>query len=283
MPVIYDYTDYRAFLRDYYRYKKETTNYFSHRYFLQKAGLAGPNFLKNVMDGKKNISAKSAEKFSQALEFNQSEKVFFARLVLYCQAKKITQKKQYFNELSRLLTDSVAHNIHKNQYAYFSNWHNIIVREHLHAHPCSGDYKKLAKSIFPKITPLQAKKSVELLVKLKMVKVDAERVFRLTNPIITTGAEINDMGAHEYHKNMIDVSKKALEIIPKEERYYRTITGSYSEETYCQIKMEIEQARNKILKLIKESQGPKVIYQINMHLFPLQSKIRRKRGQDGQV
>lgn len=278
MQIIFDYTDYRVFLKDYYQFKKETTRYFSHRYFLKKAGLAGPNFLKNVMDGKKNLSAKSVEKFEKALELNSSEAEYFAKLVLYCQAKKVTKKKIYFNDLSHFLTKSVAHTIQKNQLEYFSHWYNIVLREYIHGHPFKGDYVKLAKSIFPKITPKQAEKSVILLEKLGMIKVGSDGAYYLTNPIITTGAEINDIGAYEYHKNMIDISKKALEYIPKEERYFRTITGSYSESTFEKIKMEVEQARNKILQHIKNDSGKKETYQINMHLFPLQSKTRRGRS-----
>ena len=50
-PDVLHYSNYRAFLLDYYEYKKEEQPIFSHRYFAQKAGITSPNYLKLVMDG----------------------------------------------------------------------------------------------------------------------------------------------------------------------------------------------------------------------------------------
>jgi uncharacterized protein (TIGR02147 family) len=60
MKSVFEYSDYREFLTDFYHFKKSTDSKFSHRSFLQKAGMSGPNFLSPrplaCLQGKQNIS-----------------------------------------------------------------------------------------------------------------------------------------------------------------------------------------------------------------------------------
>ena len=53
---IFSYTNYRAFLRDLYLTKKSESSGFSHRVFVRMCGFASPNFLKLVIEGKRDAS-----------------------------------------------------------------------------------------------------------------------------------------------------------------------------------------------------------------------------------
>src|SRR5690349_5207588 len=66
-PVgVYEYLDYRAFLRDHYAAKKAASRAFSYRSFSKRAGVSSPNYLKLVIEGKRNLSGKMAERFALA-------------------------------------------------------------------------------------------------------------------------------------------------------------------------------------------------------------------------
>jgi uncharacterized protein (TIGR02147 family) len=56
---IYNFSDYRDFLKDRYRQLKEADSLFSFRYFSKEAGFGSPNYLKLVMDGKRNLSTEA--------------------------------------------------------------------------------------------------------------------------------------------------------------------------------------------------------------------------------
>ena len=64
MVKLYSYIDYRKYLKDYYTDKKENTRYFSFRYFADKAGINSPGFIKDVLEGKRNLTNRATEKFS---------------------------------------------------------------------------------------------------------------------------------------------------------------------------------------------------------------------------
>ena len=91
-PSLFEYENYRSFLKDYFTFSKQQLPQFSYRYFAQKAGFRSPNFLKLVMDGKRNLSSQSIEQFSKAFKLSSIESEFFSYLVHFNQSEDDAQK-----------------------------------------------------------------------------------------------------------------------------------------------------------------------------------------------
>jgi hypothetical protein len=85
MRSVFEYTDYRRYLHDFYHYKKRTNPYYSYRLFSMKAGFKAPNLLKLVMDGQRNLTRESVDKFVHALRLSNGEAAYFTSLVLHNQ------------------------------------------------------------------------------------------------------------------------------------------------------------------------------------------------------
>jgi hypothetical protein len=129
MNSIFSYVNYRRFLKDYYLKAKAEKKYFSYRYFSRRAGINSPNFLKVVIEGKRNLSSKTIEKFATALGLNQQETVFFRRLVMFNQAKTASEKQESYI-LLREMANHVRMNAPGSDFAGFLNkWYINAVRE----------------------------------------------------------------------------------------------------------------------------------------------------------
>ena len=100
MHSLFEYMNYRDFLRDYYEEKKREHSFYSFRLFSQKAGFKSPNFLKLVIDGNRNLSKESVYKFVKALGLNKKESDYFENLVFFNQSESLEEKNAY---LARLL------------------------------------------------------------------------------------------------------------------------------------------------------------------------------------
>lgn len=277
MRSLFDYVDYRVYLADFYRYRKATVPGFSHRVFLREAGLSGPNFLKNVIDGKKNLSLDSIGGFSKALGLKKKEADFFQLLVLHNQAKTPAEKQEYFLRMAEFSDRSETQKLHADHFEYLSNWFNVAIREYIHAHPFSGDYHSLAKAIEPSITPGQAKKSVELLLGLGLIKMDSDGLYRVAHPILTTGPLLNSLAARSLHRSMMEIASSAMDTTPAESHYFRTIIGSFSDEAVGRIKLELEGARKRILEIVATDRGgPRRVGSIGLQQFPLERIPKKK-------
>lgn len=103
---IYDYYDFRKYLNDYYNYKKANSKGFSYRYFAKRAGFNSGSFLKLVMDGKRNLSEDSLDKFINAMELSEDEATYFRALVGLGQSQTNREKMRFYQECEYLKTVS---------------------------------------------------------------------------------------------------------------------------------------------------------------------------------
>lgn len=274
---IYGYTNYRKYLKDYYRFMKENDSSFSYKTFLLKAGLSGPNFYREVSEGKKNLSPASSQKFAKALNLSKKEGQYFESLVLFNQAKTAKKKQQYFEILTTFENSASLYEIPVKHYRYFSDWYNLTIREYIHANKFDGNFEKLLDDITPKISLRQAKNAVDLLEDLKLISRGSDGTYFLTEPMLSTGNDVKQIGIYAFYKSMLDISKKALDTFKSEDRYFRSMTGSFSDEAAHLIKLELDNARKKILNIIEEDEGRKKVHQIGMQFFPMQKDRMRKR------
>ncbi len=280
---IFAYSDYRIFLSDYYAFKKATEKGFSHRVFLSRCGMKGPNYLKNIIDRKVNLSKPGIEKFIAAMGLLGKEADYFRSLVLYNQAVKWDDKQLEFEKLSAFADISPVFKLQKEKFAYLTNWHAVAIREFIHANKWNGDYVELAQAIYPKITPRQAQEAVEQLLALGIIRKTDSNHFELTHLQVSTGASTDSLVAVRYHESMSQLAAQAITKFTRPERYFRGITASMSKESYDTLRLEIDQFAKRIHEIIESDRGTRRVYQINLQAFPLfpPAPMRKRRKKNG--
>ncbi|MFP4164523.1 MAG: TIGR02147 family protein [Chitinispirillaceae bacterium] len=269
MKPVFEYSDYRVFLHDYYVYKKKADPSFSHRTFLSGAGMTGPNFLKNVIDGKRNLSRDGIAAFSRALGLKKKERQYFETLVLFNQARDPHRKEHLFSKLTTFGDRSSVARMQRDQYEYLGTWYAVAIREYLHGNEFDGDYESLGKAVCPPVSARQARKAVELLERLGVIRSKENGDYEVVSPLLSTGAEVESLSARRYHREMADLARKAIDL-PRDKRYLRGITGSFSEETRQCIIEEMDRFARRVMELIENDSGSRRVHQLNMQLFPLQ-------------
>lgn len=102
MLTIDQYTDYRLYLKDLFNAYKESKPGFSYRSFAKAANLSSPSFLKLVMDGKRNLTDESIDKFIIGLQIPSRDAEIFRTLVKFNQAKSNDEKIRNYRVLQQL-------------------------------------------------------------------------------------------------------------------------------------------------------------------------------------
>jgi len=278
-PNIFLYEDYRGYLADLYRHLKATQRGFSHRYFSKKAGFSSPNMLQLVIEGKRNITAKTVGKFVRGLQLNQQEEEFFRALILFSQASTAEEKSQAFARMAKCRKFREIHELSKELFRFYSQWFHIVIREMIHLEGFVADPEWIAKNILPRISKEQAENALKLLLKLKLVREgeDAAALER-TDAIIATPPEVRSLAVHNFHQSMILLAGQSLSTVPGEERDVTSATFGIRQEDLPRLKKKIEAFRK---NLLAESEAgdrrPDRIYQLNIQLFPVTQKFEVKR------
>jgi uncharacterized protein (TIGR02147 family) len=275
MKSLFDYTDYREYLKDFYESRKKDDPHFSHRYIAAKVGFDSGYFTK-IIQGKRNISYKMISKFAQFLNLKIKETEYFESLVLFNQAKSFSEKKRHLEKImSFKKTDAAI--LGRHQYELFDKWYYLAIREILAFYPFFGNYGELAHMTVPEIRPKEAKKAIAVLEKAGLIRKGASGVYERVEPVWTTGSDVRSIALVNLHRSMADLGKDAFDRFERENRSMSTLTVSVSEQEYKAFVEEIDAVRQKILAMARSCAKPDRVYQCNFNVFPL-SKLPDKKG-----
>ncbi|MGB7567596.1 MAG: TIGR02147 family protein [Chitinivibrionales bacterium] len=268
MVSIYNYTDYRKFLRDRFAEIKAANRSFTYRYLASKAGFKSPGFFTQVLQEKVRLSERLIPNLSSVFELKPSESHYFELMVHYNQAQSHELKKQYFEKMVNTRKSQVIR-VDSDMYEFYDKWYYSAIRAVLHYSPFDGDYKKLAKTIVPPISPAEAKKAVLVLDRLGFVKKNEAGSFELTTKHISTGVDTDAVVINNFLINTLDIAKNAFYQFPKEKRSFSALTASISGQGYEKIRNRINEFRAELVDIIGKDSGIDRVYQMNFQLFPL--------------
>ncbi len=271
---IFDYSDYRSYLGEYYKDQKERNTYFSYRYFANKAGIRSIGLYKDVVDGKQSLSRRAIAKFSEAIGHSKREAEYFEAMVFFTDAETIEERKFYFERMMAC-HESKARIIEASRYEYYSQWYYSAVRALLSFYSFDGvEFSSLANLLSPPITTEQAKKAIEVLERLGMIKRKENGFFEPCDQIITTGQlnnnkQVQTLSVINFQKNLLSLAAEAYDRYSERQMDMSTVTLSISKKTRHLIKEEAAVFRKKVLSLAEKDTHPECLYQLNCQFFPL--------------
>lgn len=271
-PPIQDYDDYRLYLKDLFEVFKKADTRFSHRYFSARAGLRSPNFLKLVIDGQRNISPASIDRFAEAFKLNQEERGCFRNLVNMNQATTVEDRHYYAEQIMKSRLYKKTHPLSQLQYDYYAQWYYIPIRELVSLPDFQPDPRWIASRLSPAITTKEAEEALATLEQLNLLTRDNAGRLIATDQHVTTGDEVAGSAVPQFHRVMIEKAREALDRYSSRERDISSVTAGFSPEKIMEAKRLISQFRKDLLALSNNSEEGAEIYQINFQLFPLTGK-----------
>jgi uncharacterized protein (TIGR02147 family) len=127
----------------------------------------------------------------------------------------------------------------------------------------------IASVLEPTVTEKQAAEALATLCKLGLLTRDARGKLQQTQALLTTGP--GPLGHHifVYHHAMLDLAKRALDHLPRDQRDISSVTLSVSAAALPALKERLRQFRQELLQLAELEATPERVVQLNLQLFPL--------------
>jgi uncharacterized protein (TIGR02147 family) len=275
---VYEYDNYREFLKDFYLFSKAQKKSFSFRYFARVAGFSSPSTLKRVIAGERNLTLKSIEKFSAAIKLNKEEAQFFKNLVLFNQATTADEKHFHAKQILRSHKYKKIHPISEAQFNYFSHWYMVAVRELVTLPLFREDPDWIASQVRPEIKPEEAKKAVDELLKLGLLQRNPQGKLIATTANVSTADEVASKIVAHFHREMMNRAMDSVDTVSRENREISALAMGVSEKTMKAVKERIQLFREELVSLVSQDECPNMVYQLNFQFFPLTQII--KEGKD---
>lgn len=278
-PAIAEYTDFRAYLKDMYEFKRSTEGTafrpYSYTNFSAAADIKSPNYLKLIIEGRRNLSEEMMVKFAKALRLSREETNEFIALTRYGQASDTVERNQFLKALSELRARRELDSglIDQKAWDKVPDWVGWVLY-------AMADQKNV------KFDPDQLQRMFRIKADTSEIKENLRKLIESGDlvPNLETGEVIKPREMIESPQNLpvALIRKLQAELIylgieslfrdsPKD-REFGGMTMAMTQAEFEQVRFEVRQLRKKLQKDLavkrKASKGDRV-YQLNIQLFPV--------------
>lgn len=272
LPVIFNYLDYRDFLRDLCAARKKINPHFSYRYVSEKVGIRSGGFFSWVLQGKRNISDRLVLDLARFFKLGKAQSAYFEQLVEFNQAATHEERRHAFDKLVTMRRGNVRQ-VGGDQSEFYLQWYYPAFRELLAIMPISDEsLDGAASALSPRIKVSEARQAVSLLERLGMAKKNEQGFYERTDAVISSKERVPPVALHDYQIGCIELAAAALDRFAAGERELSTVTMSIDEDSYGKILERMALLRSEVMEIARSTRRASRVMQLNMQFFPLSRK-----------
>lgn len=279
-PDIYDYHDYRAFLRDWFEFLRREESGFSMRSLAIKSELSAA-YLPFVVSGSRNLSEKSLRKLQPFLKLAKSELQYLDLLRILSDSDSQSVRMDALKQIQKMKVKALKSVRDLESVRYLSHWYYVAVRELATLENFEPDAKWIAKKMRGRITTGEAEEALDFLKSNGYLKIDSGGKAQVLDKELVAKGGMYRLLLNQFHQEMLHEGMGALQKLPNEERHVLGYTFSFSDEEFPFIKEVLDEAMRNLKERCRKTVRKDRLFHTVLYSFPLSS--RPSGGKGGQV
>ncbi len=260
--VIFEYKDYRRFIRDYVNVQRSTHSKYSLIYFSKKIKTSD-GYLKLVVSGKRSLSIDNAILLAKAFNLTPAEKAYFINLLHENESKEVATKAYFKSRLAENAQLDISYSKNRKMTAIFEDrllW-EIFSLVGLQGFEYSIKYIKGKLSLTATDTEISL--AVQKLFSLGAIRQDESGKIQAEDIVIP-----HRYNPSKAYATALNRAVKHVSAGMSESSHFDSFCLILNEDQYSQIRNTIEEAKSKIAKIAKAKNGDKtLIAYLNLNLF----------------
>ena len=273
MKTIFEYRDYREYVRDFYESRKKCSA-FTWREFAKLAGFSSSGFLKLVCDGKTRLSKVGVEKVLSAMNLSGAQAEYFRAMVSFCDSQQPDVRRTSFERMMKIASENRVEFLEAKSFAYFSSWANPALRE-LAPIMKGASPLEMGHTLVPAISAAEARESLDLQESLGLLKKDECGNYVQTSEGVSSTREVISATVVNMQKQYAHLAAESLERYTREYRHISGMTMGLDREAYERLAAELDAFRKKVAEIVSNVKSYDRVYRMNLQLFPLSKKVEK--------
>lgn len=289
-PVLADYLDYRKYLQDFYAFKRLQTKKdlrpYNYQMFSSAANIKSPNYLKMIIEGKRNLSEDMISKFAKALGLNKDMSEDLQLLVMYNQSTDTADRNMFLKKLSehRVLAKLKSGEIDRKTWEKIPNWVAWVLFAMIDQEGVQFTVESLKTVLRGKAADDEIETAMTSLLQSGQVVRDQETgQLKKAQSLTEAPEEIPVALVRKLQAQLMYLGMESLYQDNATEREFGTLTLSLTQSEFEEIKFKLRQLRKSVHKdnsnARKDSKGDRV-YQLNIQLFPVTNSTSKVEAKD---
>ena len=267
MPTIYDYTDYRDAIRDFYLEKKKSNSKYSYSVLGLAIGLnASHGFC--VVEKKRNLPVRCVPAIKKLLGLTGRAAQYFDLLLAATRTKSEKTREEILAKAS-LLRDVKKHYLQEKEQKYLSDWWTPVIRALIEVNQGRINAQEIAETLEPNIGVESVQESIDLLNELGLIQPLGNGLVKLADAHINISGEERAQAIRKFQANVMQIGARSLNAIPPADRDISTLTMAVDQKGFEDIKNMIQEFRKEVQVRVDKCGKPTRVLQMNLALFPV--------------
>lgn len=283
-PQVSDYMDYRQYLSDFYAFKKQKSRMdirpYNYQIFSAAANIKSPNYLKMIIEGRRNLSDDMVLKFAKALGLDKAQTEDFRILVNYTQASDPAERNVFLKQLSeyRVTQKLKSGEIDQKTWDKVPNWVTWIVYALIDQEGVRFDTKSIRTLLRGKASEDEIQQAIDnLLSSGELLRDETTGELKKAPTSKEAPEEIPVALVRKLQAQLMYLGLESLYQDSPNEREFGTLTLSLTKEEFEEIRFKLRQMRKALHKdnaIARASKKGERVYQLNLQLFPVTSSAK---------
>ena len=284
LPLLSEYMDYRLFLADFYLAKKSQTKMairpYSYAIFSAAADIKSPNYLKMIIEAKRNLSLDMVSKFAKACNFNKAQTDEFRMLVIFNQAEDPADRNYALKQLSEFRVEQKLKmgEFDRKVFEKVPNWIGWIIYALVDQEGVSFESSQLRDLLRGKASESEINEALENLIRSGELARDPQTLNVSKGKPTEAPEEIPSALVRKLQMQLMYLGLESLYQDTATEREFGSLTLSLTEKEFEDIKFKLRQLRKSLHKdnsIARMSTKGERVYQLNLQLFPVSNASKK--------
>ena len=267
MNEIFEYTDYRQWIRATVEDLKARRSIFTWRYLANKTGLDA-GFLLRIAQGKAHLALDKIGILASTLKLVGREAEYFQEMVRFGRSRTDKESLERFERM-QTIKELQFLTVDERQLEFHQSWYHNAIRSLVSIHPVADDHEVLASLCSPAITAEQARHSLELQHSLGLLVRGEDGFWKVTETFLRAGIRWGSDAVRNFQIQTMDLAREAMDRHPPEVRDISTVTMTLKRSNLPFLQATIREFRSTLLRLSQEGTGDDAVFQLNIQLFPI--------------
>lgn len=267
---IYNYTDYRAFLKDYIKAQKTLIPHYSLGLWSRKMGISSTSVLVNVLTGKRNPGPSLQKKIIGHFNFDQAEIEYFKDLVKL--SKMTSDPRLALGMMEKMKRQNNQDDLKVlNESAYTTttklSYQTLIAMVQLPEF--KEDAEWIAKKMDLQMSASEIQTALQDLINFGVLVRNEQGQLKVAAKKVKASQALPENAQLQLQTEVLETAKMSLRTHALTERDFSARCLNIREENLPMLKEYIKEFQDKIAELFEESTSSSKVYLVNVNLMPL--------------
>ena len=272
MKSIFEYQDYREFLKDAYEKRKAENSAFSYQFFGSRIDLVASH-ISMMFDGERHLPVRCVPAVKKLFGLKGREATYFDLIFSMARTRSAKAKEELLEKAAKL-RDVRLRQIQEKELEYFKDWWTVVIRSFTEVTRGRVNEKEIARSMLPEVSEEDVRRSLKLLLDLGFLNKASSGRVTLADPHLTICGAEKAQVIRKFQSKVMEMGAKSLEMVSPEERDVSTLTMAIDQGAFEDIREIVRECRRQIQLRISECESPDRVMQLNFAFFPVAKKIK---------